>query len=769
MVGPVSDSSKQKFTGNVSLYRYLAQYRQRCFLHRNIDAVLERNERRAQGSSRSASSAALPEIEASRVSHPPRSRPSIDQILNKLSSGGLVEAQGAVFHIEARSLRKKQASKAPINVHGNSNGASSRSPPPVRGSGTSIRCRCELTIYERIDKSKSTGKSVPRTKGRDGVDRNQLYRSNVLCTITYESNEVASIEMDDGFFIKARSLHVLINGHDNRTFGLAESYIVQFALQPTDINSPWPPLLSREFSRSIQKWGDVFSVHLVTSFNCLPGIPRDRFHDLSVKVGSVKGEKPDLVLELDCKWIYSKPPSANIPAQPQVPRLSTPSVEIRGNSKGGTTVTSYVFIGPADDKEQNIYSGPSDISNRQIFPVMGFICPFGDAPEFKTCKALHFHLITNHDHLQYTVKQQSTLPFQDVVHDNVVEIMINLSREVTMNRASDHVPDHRTFRWVKPKTKFDLNKIFAGDWSWLNEKRGFQTAIRKDSGEACVIPAQAPVEYKKISLAQIKDIPPRIKRKYKVPPSKNGVKGLVFIRSQSKRFARPGEELSESDDDVDEDWLRMKHDDTVQDFEDVARNEQTMMKLWDQHLFKERPIAYIHVSPTLIRFAREHAEFLRNSVLLLEFYKHCLNLVQYGIVNPQCVWICMDIIKGGEWSSEETSKWGVGLVGPSPLDNIPAESKRKGKERADNFDAMDMDQRPEDEVRSEKDLSVVTARDSGICMCGMPWRRPEMVRCEGIVSTTSLRSPKIHAHLLHGISACFFATPKQIDIKRRTC
>jgi len=187
----------------------------------------------------------------------------------------------------------------------------------------------------------------------------------------------------------------------------------------------------------------------------------------------------------------------------------------------------------------------------------------------------------------------------------------------------------------------------------------------------------------------------------------------VFIRSRSKRFVYPDEELSESDDDVATGWLQMEHKEIIEDFTDVARNEMTFMQLWDRHLFLERPIGYSHIPQVLIRFAREQAENMRTSQLLVEFWKHCLNLVQYGIIDTECVAFCMRVIKGeGQWSSAGQTKWGIGLSGPLVLDTQEA-----APTKVEDTDVIDCLQAPE----------II----SGFCTCGKPFDKPEMVLCNG--------------------------------------
>ena len=110
---------------------------------------------------------------------------------------------------------------------------------------------------------------------------------------------------------------------------------------------------------------------------------------------------------------------------------------------------------------------------------------------------------------------------------------------------------------------------------------------------------------------------------------------------------------------------------------------------------------------------------MRTSQLLVEFWKHCLNLVQYGIIDTECVAFCMKVIKGeDQWSSAGRVEWGIGLSGPLVLD-APEAAPTKIE---DDTDAIDCLQAPE--------------LNSGFCTCGKPFDKPEMVLCNGNVSTS---------------------------------
>ncbi|CUS09147.1 unnamed protein product [Tuber aestivum] len=742
-----SESARTKFTGNTSLYVFIARFRPPIFLQRNIETVLRHCEleRVEEGDSE----VSTPSSETSTLSDPwsrsstsarspTRRTESLNQIINRLRppipTGGKMEP---VLKIEARSLMRKRLHKPRVHSSSSSklietareNRALLELIPPVlddriratRITGdrrpfdkpTNIRCRCELTIFEKPDPLRSAQPSnVRRTRSRSKEESsiNPLVRYRQFCTITYRSEESARIEMQDPFYIRAGELFVFTNRGPIQSFGLAESYTAEFALQPISTNQPWPPLISD----SLGVWDDPTTIQLVGVFHSLPMAPATAHHDLEFRTGET-GRLADIQLELDCKWDKQGTIAHGAEAYQLMPsRLPTPVSE-RGRdcSPVDSPLTCYVFNAPLDDERFHGYLGQPTIRRQHAFTVPRYTCPFCDGREFTNLTSLHFHLTTSHDLFQFKVRSRKATNSlrSNERHENVAEVIVDLAKDPMVGRASDHVPDHRTFRWVKPSEILDVDRILNGDWSWLNERRGMSLQNRREMATGGTL---VPFSKKRVNLSDVGDLPVSKRQKYRVPAPMNGLQGLVFIRSRSKRFVYTGEELSESDDDVDEGWLQMEHKEIIEDFTDVARNEMTFMQLWDRHLFLERPIGYSHIPQVLIRFARHQAENMRTSQLLVEFWKHCLNLVQYGIIDTECVAFCMKIIKGeGQWSSAGQAEWGIGLSGPLVLD-APEVAPTKVE---DDTDILDCLQTPE--------------INSGFCTCGKPFDKPEMVLCNG--------------------------------------
>jgi hypothetical protein len=112
-------------------------------------------------------------------------------------------------------------------------------------------------------------------------------------------------------------------------------------------------------------------------------------------------------------------------------------------------------------------------------------------------------------------------------------------------------------------------------------------------------------------LAAVKDILPPVKKKYPVPA---GPPGVQFYKSVSKRVLKEGEMLAESDDEIDETWLRQRHRAEINSAEVngllITDFEKEFILKHDEHMMNERPIGRKEYQKSLIRFCRNNATWL---------------------------------------------------------------------------------------------------------------------------------------------------------------
>lgn len=416
-----------------------------------------------------------------------------------------------------------------------------------------LRCRVQLKIWYLKNGTAS-----------EGVDDTLLMvQENELCTITYNpdsDDSPATIDMDDYFIIKAGKLFVFQpEDGPKQEFRFADGYRFELRLLRVDSDKPWPPLVS-----SIPGWGDLSNVSLVATVDIQGSrMPSTSEHKVYFyKLGS-KRQRSNLSLDIDHKWAYPQLSELATPSRFESFRLPTPSSESREleGSNGLTTLTAYTFLTAIEKPKYHSWFGPPDPKGQHSFCVRGFSCVFCDGRQFPSCNFLKFHFATAHELFHFKVrprKPMSGLRSGDESYDQIIEVLVDLSKETVVPRASNDVPDPRTCTWIKPVKDFDPQRIVKGDWSWLNEKKGITALGYRRTGSTDEGPT--PPAREKIDWNNIPDMPQRPRRRIKVPKPRSHLTGKIYVRTQSKRYVEVGEELSDSDNDVDEEWLIRKHE-----------------------------------------------------------------------------------------------------------------------------------------------------------------------------------------------------------------
>lgn len=418
----------------------------------------------------------------------------------------------------------------------------------------SVRCQVQLKIWYLKNGTPS-----------DEIDNNQLlFKESEMCTVEYFSgtdSRPATLVMDDYFIIKAGKLFVLLPEEGgNQDFRFADGYRFEVRLQRTDSASPWPPLVS---AAGVPDLEDLGKVALVSTFDTHGSrMPSLSDHKAFFCGLDGKRRRSNLSLEVDHKWCLrlSEPRSQARATEPR--RLPSPISESREleGSCHQPILTAYTFLTALENSRYYGWFGPPDPKGQHSFCVDGYSCVFCDGRRFPSGTFLRFHFSTAHELFHFRTYHRRTLPGLrgiDERYAQVFEVTVDLSKESVVSRASNDVPDPRTWTWVKPADRFDPQRIIKGDWTWLNEKRGTALSYRR-TGSADEI--SQPYVRKAIDWNNIPDLPKRPVKKFKVARNKYDLKGKIYVRSRSKRYVEVGEELSESDDDVDEEWLIRKHE-----------------------------------------------------------------------------------------------------------------------------------------------------------------------------------------------------------------
>ncbi|KAF1353446.1 hypothetical protein BDV97DRAFT_387890 [Delphinella strobiligena] len=184
---------------------------------------------------------------------------------------------------------------------------------------------------------------------------------------------------------------------------------------------------------------------------------------------------------------------------------------------------------------------------------------------YSSFDSLHFHYATHHAHFSFKVSDGSQSKEPQPDHEVIKKIIRIDLTEPQLGRAGDRALDDQEMNWVRPKRPLELKKYLnEDDQSWVNE--GMTDSIKVQTrlsqklspirAQSAPVDKQSPTPTAKRTACEDTDVPKRpAKRKktFKVPK----VSGVTFFRTTSKRVIHTGEELEESDEDVDDSWLQL--------------------------------------------------------------------------------------------------------------------------------------------------------------------------------------------------------------------
>ena len=617
---------RRKYTGNTSTYQINKRSRPRSFLQRNITQVLRYHKFRFAAKSTASGTmsgklglnahngSSLLRDQKLHAKDAERHFSSIKEVERCLEDYSM-SWHDATLSVDVKELRFKRHS-SPLSGQ-----------PHKRARLSSVSARCALTIWD----SRSTRKQYVAMQTK-------------VCTITTSRStthgESARIEMDCPFALKASELAVSegTGRLGNIRSIVSASYLMQITLYATDVLDPWPPiplkLKAPKVAQSFDHGEIVKAPMLLGKWAKLPDCPvTGTLLDVSAYQDS-KAYKTKLGLEADVKWMVSpsplmiqnlrlkkdpSPTDARLPTPISEPDIPMPVITVK-------------------------WSFPEWPQRKETILVSGYLCLFCNRLNLRSMEAFHFHLINDHDNFKFLLTSEATIVAR---RSNIaVKVKVELADDYR-ERASNDVMDDREMLWERPRRSFDIAQYLKGDESWTG-RPGKRVSVNpaprlnpESSSSSRESSRNDRGTWKPFNPALVKDFPSPDRKKHVVPPAPEGIK---YFRSVTKRQLKEGELISESDDEMDQDWLQQKHDETIEDFMDIAAPEKEFIKVYDAHMLVENLSSSLHLADALIRFCRTHKGLLARRDMSLEFYKNATNLLLHGAIKPSVIKSCADII-----------------------------------------------------------------------------------------------------------------------------
>ncbi|KAI4923893.1 hypothetical protein J4E85_008050 [Alternaria conjuncta] len=276
------------------------------------------------------------------------------------------------------------------------------------------------------------------------------------------------------------------------------------------------------------------------------------------------------------------------------------------------------------------------------------MCPHCSKRKTTDIDDLKMHLISWHDYFDYQVFLEQ-VDEHGVEHWRFESEVANYRTE-QRQRASDNADEPYDVRVLAPPKPFDRRRFLAGDNEFERAARLGKATRNARSKLAPSGQQVAPPPRIRKPPDQVQSRPEREKKKFIVP---NPPKGITFFRSLSRRPLQPGEEISESDDELDEEWLyRWKHAEI--DKANLSESARRFIKLFDDFMHEESLQSDIHVGDAIVRFARECGVRIWRENVVGEFTKKLDELLEEDIISKDVHSKALEIV-----SDQETNYQGA--------------------------------------------------------------------------------------------------------------
>ena len=701
---------QRRFTGNITFYRISSLYRAPTFLQRSVRSFLHYHKRQILKrrhypvQARIMSSSSEPGHGPTMPYCSARANWSVKELQQNLEKG-LSGSEGPVLKIDVTDIKDRKA------IFRKS--ITDEEPPMKRVRNTYVHAQCLLTIW-------ATGSAKKE-------DLTYLVKQSKSCTIeagTKDSGErTAVISMESPFYVRLEELQIKgprpLNGYGNQL------YDMQLTLLPANPTDPWPPFdfLSPppKMSQRMEADGLVRFPMLLAQWRRLPQLPESPTESLLEVCAyqDSKRYKTKLSLKMDASWSsLNSPLTLNNDklrdTSSPVPHLPSPVSE--EDPHNPLVSTRWVFQGSWE------HIHPLDFN--------GYLCPLCSKLVFKDMDTFHFHLINSHDLFKFelVVKARASSEGQQIIH---AEVRVDVANTYPV-KVGHRVRDDREMEWQRPQSIFDLEAFLKGDETWLGHESKRPTRLappmpRVDarSRSRDTLQLETPVVIKARAAHEVPDMPKPARTRFKVPPAPSDIK---FFRLTVKRPLTEGEDISESDDEIDENWLLQKHSDTIESFSDMLQSEKRFIQQYDRHMLNENLSSNLHFREALVRFCRTNRTWLQTKEMKREFHKNAARLVMQGLISLQLLRDCADIIG----TSSENHTQNESVLAADGSDHVKMTATEMGKTTAVQTTFMDAEKAT---VGLLKRSNLGSLHDYGICKCGS--RIHEMsqyIRCSNMVN-----------------------------------
>ncbi|KAM0713673.1 hypothetical protein Q7P37_010635 [Cladosporium fusiforme] len=634
-----SVATHRKFVGTAGLYCHIA-LRNPPFLRRNLDRILDRHEK-LLAISRGNVDGLEGDMSANERRDAGWDYPTTEMMED------LLKGQKPVLRLDALQIRKEGLAR----VQSGSNKRTRRSnadPEWLPDPGTDFSAPCLVTLIF-IDCGTS---STKRT--RTHVDTRKAVVESREATAKDRCFEVHLVEP---FLIEVEKIYVTVDKGSNGTYRWKHTIPTHYRLdveikcEDFDDSIQILDLLHGDASQKNQNASGK-NATLRATWNGLPECPSP-----GTLLPLRCGRHNDTIefqygVELSMGWsrkqdsplaAYTKARrSACASEQEQLP---TPSASDGSEKATKMHVITYVFM------------------NERYHVMESLKCPLcaGETSararyEYPSFDRLHWHLLTWHEHFQPQVEDEaklSSMAVHKTVHlwlsDKLAE------RSIQLVEAGDEE------QWIAPNRPFDQKAYLRGEDTWTRHPKIRPQGRHGSKPARSLLSAKRPptsgtgesrTMHNKIRQPphEVSDIIELPKAKWRVPR----VPGIRFYRTVSKRPFEEDEAVSESDEDVDETWLRDRLRDDMSSL-NLSKGSEDFFRDWNFVANDENFSADMLTREGVVRFTRQFQENLRDDAYRQEFMRFLTRLRTHGVIDADVFDYCNERAQQAREDLEQAS------------------------------------------------------------------------------------------------------------------
>jgi hypothetical protein len=402
----------------------------------------------------------------------------------------------------------------------------------------------------------------------------------------------------------------------------------------------------------------------------------------------------------------------------------------------------------------------------------GFVCPHCERRRFSGINDLRMHLDGFHDNCKY---EASNKGIDDGIQTWIFnsEVSDHKANRVE-HRASARADEPFDVRMIPPPEPFN-ERLYLDegntDYQKMSRVTKTYTAVSGGHHLNIVPPRRKPPD-------QVNGIPRKEKKKHPVPEAPPGI---TFFRSCSRRPLRTGEAISESDDEVDDTWIKLRKSAELKKDEKATEAAKRLLKVLDNHIWQEQLHSDLHLGDALIRFVREKRTWIWQADVFDAIKDKMDELLQDNIISETTYEYCLATVKDAKLAAAtEASEISHRLAqlkvhpsdddlsrNPSPARHAPEKrsklanarriDKGKGKAKvtetghltpltADSDGDLDMRDHSlsttaDAAVNTEVEKQATEATTFDTCVCGLDAqasdRKAPMIACANIVRPSS--------------------------------